>query len=45
MTKSATQFTFQATLLATIAVEAATQAEAEQKLALCWRHRTPTLGF
>jgi hypothetical protein len=36
MTKSATEFTFQAPLLATISVEAATQAEAERNCARCW---------
>ena len=45
MTKSATQFTFQATLLATIAVEAATQAEAERKLRTVLETSDANLGF
>ena len=45
MTKSATQFTFQATLLATISVEAATQAEAERKLRTVLETSDANLGF
>ena len=45
MTKRATQFTFQATLLATIAVEAATQAEAERKLRTVLETSDANLGF
>jgi hypothetical protein len=45
MTKNATQFTFQATLLATISVEAATQAEAERKLRTALETSDANLGF
>ena len=45
MTKNATQFTFQATLLATISVEAATQAEAERKLRSVLETSDANLGF
>jgi hypothetical protein len=45
MTKRATQFTFQATLLATISVEAATQAEAERKLRTVLETSDANLGF
>jgi len=45
MTKGATQFTFQATLLATIPVEAATQAEAERKLRTVLETSDANLGF
>ena len=45
MTKRATQFTFQATLLATISVEAATQAEAERKLRTVLETSDVNLGF
>ena len=45
MTKSDTQFTFQATLLATISVEAATQAEAERKLRTVLETSDANLGF
>lgn len=45
MTKSTTQFTFQATLLATIPVEASTQAEAERKLRTVLETSDANLGF
>jgi hypothetical protein len=45
MTKRAAQFTFQATLLATISVEAATQAEAERKLRTVLETSDANLGF
>ena len=45
MTKSAIQFTFQTTLLATISVEAATQAEAERKLRTVLETSNANLGF
>ncbi len=45
MIKSATQFTFHATLLATISVEAATQAEAERKLRTVLETSDANLGF
>ena len=45
MARSATQFTFQATLLATISVEAATQAEAERKLRTVLETSDANLGF
>jgi hypothetical protein len=45
MTKSATQFTFQATLLATISVEAATEAEAERTLRTVLETCDANLGF
>ncbi len=45
MTKSATQYTFHATLLATIPVEAATQAEAERKLRTVLETSDANLGF
>ena len=43
--RNATQFTFQATLLATIPVEAATQAEAERKLRTVLETSDATLVF
>ncbi len=45
MTKSATQYTFHATLLATIPVEAAKQAEAERKLRTVLETSDANLGF
>jgi hypothetical protein len=45
MTEGATQFTFQATLLATISVEAATQAEGERKLRTVLETSDANLGF
>jgi hypothetical protein len=45
MTEGATQYTFQATLLATISVEAATQAEGERKLRTVLETSDANLGF
>jgi hypothetical protein len=45
MTKRATQFTFQATLLATISIEAAAKAEAEWKLRTVLETSDANLGF
>jgi hypothetical protein len=45
MSRAATQFTFQATLLATISVEAATKVEAERKLRTVLETSDANLGF